>query len=261
MERLLGWKFWTYTIGGYLITALSFEQVISTRWGVAVPDWLNKFLPQVLGLLIGIFFLKPVWRRVWQYPIIGPWFSRNVFPDLNGEWDVEMFSNFPRIEAMKNAAKDASLARYDADKDYENVKLMPVKTFEKAVIDQNWGGVTMTLHPKPNSSDPGAKAEDSVTIAFDLLRDGAGRPQIAYVFVQKNKLNNLASTDVPEFLGAAVLTVNEGATQLQGTYFNARSLAKGFNTAGKLTLTKRPEKSAQDAPSPRKEDDSTLSQN
>ena len=255
MERLLGWKFWAFTIIGYVFVTLTGGQVFYNwlKFGIGIND-LPAFetLAQVLfGAIFFVLFLKPVWRHIWRWPIIGPWLSREVFPDLNGEWDVEMISNWSRIEVMKGAAKDTTLPRYDAETGYPTVGLMKVKTFEKAVIDQGWGSVRMTLHPSADRPhDSHAKAEESITIAFDLLRDGTGRPQVAYLYVQKNKMIDLAATDVPDFLGAAMLTVIQDDTdqlKLKGTYFTARSWVKGLNTAGELTLTKRSEKSIKNA--------------
>jgi hypothetical protein len=248
MERLLGWKFWAFAVMGYVFSALSVGQ--------ALHGWLNKEIshlpaleklaPMLFGAIFFVLFLKPVWRWFWRLPILGPWLSRTVFPDLNGEWDVKLITNWPRIEAMKKAAKDSAVPRYDAENGYGTVDLRTVETFEKAVIDQGWSGVKMTLHVLADRAhDSSDKAEESVTISFDLLRDRVGRSQIAYVYAQKNKMPNLAVTDVDDFFGAAVLTVlDERANQMKGTYFTARNWVRGYNTAGELTLTRRSETSA-----------------
>src|SRR3546814_11391719 len=41
-------------------------------------------------MLMSALLLNPVWRWVWKkVPPLGRW----IFPDLNGEWDVEIVSN------------------------------------------------------------------------------------------------------------------------------------------------------------------------
>ncbi len=254
MERLLGWKFWAFTVTGYVFSALTVGQTFYDwlgRIGIDSLPAFEKLAPMFFGGIFFVVFLKPVWRRIWRCPVIGAWLSRKVFPDLNGDWDVVMSSNWDRIDRMKNAAEKAALPRYDAEKDYVDVPLKAVSTFKKAIIDQGWGGVTMTLIPKSKNPDDDAKAEESITIAFDLLRDRVGQSQLAYLYVQKNKMDNLATTDVPEVLGAALLTVVEVENEplkLKGTYFTARSWVQGLNTAGILALTKQPEKSANRVP-------------
>jgi hypothetical protein len=247
MERLLGWKFWAFTLTGYLFTALTIGQELYI-WLQAQVGGNHLFAFEsiasaLFGTIFFILYLKPVWRWIWRQPIIGPWLSRNIFPDLNGEWDiVTMVSNWPRIDAMHVAAKDATLPRYDAKNEFKTVKLLKVETFEKAVIDQGWSKVSMTLYPKNEDKPDHAKAEESVTIAFDLLWDYDGKPQIAYLYVQKNKMEDLEASDVPDFLGAAKLALKEddsGRLRLAGPFFTARSWVCGFNTAGELTLVKR----------------------
>src|SRR5260221_8411304 len=56
----------------------------------------------LVQLIFTLVFITPLWRVIWRWvPKLNEW----IYPDLNGDWDVELQSNFPRIDALLNSAK------------------------------------------------------------------------------------------------------------------------------------------------------------
>src|SRR3546814_13430606 len=91
MYRIIPHKL-LYTIVAWLI--------LGVYLGVnSIAQWLQAELRLssaiTLGwMLISALLLNPVWRWVWKkVPPLGRW----IFPDLNGEWDVESVSNHSKI--------------------------------------------------------------------------------------------------------------------------------------------------------------------
>lgn len=78
--------------------------------------------------------------------------------------------------------------------------------------------------------------------AGSQARKGNCRWLARYTVEQTNKRDNtqrLAVTDQPKFHGPAVLTVNEDVTELQGQYWQNRSLDRGLNAVGLIVLRRR----------------------
>lgn len=256
MGRLLGYRFWTSVVAAYVGLITFFDGEIGTflhaTLGAMVAkmpfaarfvspefDW-RQWAPGFLTIVIAILFMRVVWRIFWRIPGIGAWLSDRVFPDLNGEWDVEMYSNYATVEAMRVAAADTSLPRFHSN-DTEPPLLTVIKP-QIARIEQNWLGLKLVMKPTGEASDadPEVKNLRSVTLSFDLLRKTDKLPhRIAYVFEQTNRDDNRAANDEKLFLGAAYLDVSDDASKLTGVYFNNRNWTKGMNLAGTLKLTRR----------------------
>lgn len=183
-------------------------------------------------LIFAALLWKPIWTRVWRCPFVGPWLSNHFFPDLNGEWDVVIQSNWPTIEMLRKAAKTPTEARFDVLD--ENTKLPPPGVVQlKATIDQGWSRSTVTI--EPNSQTPMRRSK---TLALDLIPAADDQPKrIAWIFRQENA--SVAPTDEGNFLGAALLQVGGDPDILQGQYWSNRSWRKGLNAAGEIELRRR----------------------
>ncbi|MFZ1679649.1 MAG: hypothetical protein WAT70_01410 [Rhizobiaceae bacterium] len=263
LERLLGRKFWLVTVVSYLTVLqllgdflLAFLHWLAVRlpafgWFLALFSD-SVIVTVAVGLLLAVVFAKRTWRLIAALPVVGDRFENSIFPDLNGEWDAELHSNWPRIEAMSKASVSLDAPRYDPLR-FEGVPLQIVR--KKAKINQNWTKVTMTMVDAPLSSSASPTPETAIvngnqnklmhrseTIAFDLLRDSSGRPQLAYVFKQENDPAYAMPTSDDEFLGAAFLTLDETGDRLAGKYFQHQGCNKGFNSAGFISLS-RPRRS------------------
>src|SRR5690606_22996121 len=96
-------------------------------------------VPLLVWVLLNTVLWNPVWRWLWKkFPKLSEW----VFPDLNGTWEVELCSNWPRQAQMLEAAASKSHAidmRHCPEEDL--APLTPIRL--EAQIHQTWFGFDM----------------------------------------------------------------------------------------------------------------------
>ena len=191
----------------------------------------------ILGLVVAgvqfiftLFFVTPLWRSVWRWV---PQFNQWVYPDLNGEWDVELKFNWPRIDALMKAARGEG-ERLDYRTATET-DMPPLGTMRlRARIKQSWLKMSMLMW-NPDDSTP---IRESNTRLIYPVRDEDGRHGIAYIFQQKSETDNVA--DDSSFRGAAWLVVDHSNPDiLRGEMWTDRMWRHGMNTAGTVELTRR----------------------
>lgn len=188
------------------------------------------FVAFLAWAILNALALSPIWRRVWRwFPIL----SEKVFPDLNGEWNVVLNSNWPRIEQLLDAAKSDKNA-LDMGSCSDGM-LMPLGSLTlRAKIRQTWFGLEMRLsNPEQNSP-----IQDSETIVVEpTAPNGLRRPGICYLYRQRNQTDAL--TDDGVFDGAARLEYDSESDSLEGHFWTNRMWRRGMCTAGTITFTRR----------------------
>jgi hypothetical protein len=238
MAKLIGLKFWVIcavflTAGGMAIWPWMFSQLSSvtpllSEYTSPTPNF--RVLASVVWLAFAALFL--IWRQVWKLPILGQWLSREIFPDLNGEWKVVVSSNWPIIDKMRNAAKDKNAPRFDPVNEAHSRPDLQSTEFV-ANIDQKW--LSTEIKFKPNHKTP---LLNSITLSADLIgKEGAEPKRLALIYKQTNAALP-AHTDEHSFLGAALVSVSDDGKTLEGNYWTNRSWDIGLNAAGKITFTK-----------------------
>lgn len=189
----------------------------------------NSWVVLVIQLVLAILFLSPAWKIVWKLvPQLNCWF----YPDLSGEWDVELESNFSRIEAVLDAAM--------ADKVALDMRLCPASALPplqpgrlKAKITQSWTGMDMEVW-NPVGDGP---IKQSDTIIVEPFRGRQGKHGLAYIFEQQNETD--VSSDTSCFKGAAwIVRDRDDPNVLHGRMWNDRMWRRGMNTAANVRLTR-----------------------
>ena len=190
------------------------------------PSWVVLAVQGFFGLIL----LSPVWRRLWKLlPSLNQW----IFPDLSGEWEFAVESNWSRLVYLCDAA-DGKQAAFDI-RTVDESSLPPLLTTPtmKAVIKQSWLSIDMEV-TNPNSNSP---IQQSHTVFIEPKRGiGSERHSIFYVFRQENKMASI--TDERSFYGAARLTWNPEKGILEGIMWTHRSWERGINTAAHVTMTR-----------------------
>lgn len=227
--------------------------VIPLRWWVLGTAWIavSAFLlldwsaplvgpsskaKYVVLLINGLLFVatwKPVWRWFWtRVPALNKW-----FPDLNGEYDVELRHNWPIQERMLQAASGGE--PFDPRSPDTMLPELGV-TKLRASIDLTFTAVHVRMWTE-KPTEVGSVIDESITLATSLLRACDGQPhRLVYVYRQKNRRDRLKVTDDSTFDGAAVLNVPPGTrNELKGEYWTNRAWQKGLSTAGTIVLKKR----------------------
>ncbi|WOI09829.1 hypothetical protein [Thalassospira lucentensis] len=201
-------------------------------------EFSNSLLPLELRITIvpsaalGISYLvtiNPIWRTLWK---ICPFLGSKFFPDLNGTWDVELQSNWPRQKELIDAATNNK-----NEIDYTHIEdsmLAPLKTEKfRAEINQNWFKIEIKLwNPEQNST-----IKDSKTITVSPIRGDGFKPhRLCYFFEQDGFSTSLLDTD--NFPGAAIIEYHPESNTLEGTFWTARKWQRAINTAGKIKFLK-----------------------
>lgn len=158
--------------------------------------------------------------------------NRWFYPDLSGEWVVELESNFSRIEAVLDAAMDSKVAL--------DMRLCPASTLPplqvsqlRAKITQSWVGMDMEVW-NPEGNGP---IKQSDTIIVEPFRGRQGKHGLAYIFEQQNETD--APSDTSCFKGAAwIVRDREDPNVLHGRMWNDRMWRRGMNTAANVRLTR-----------------------
>ncbi|PWW03806.1 hypothetical protein DFR52_101494 [Hoeflea marina] len=243
MQKLLGIKFWVTAFTGWLLGGIAFAVMVysylreSVRallggWSDRLIPAADTAVPMLMGLVVLVVFNRQVWCWACRRRVVGRILQRRVFPDLNGEWRVELTSNFPRLDAMQAAARSVKAPRYDT-RAFEAVPLSSPLVL-RARITQDWIDVRMELW----SEDPASRIERSVTTSFDLSRGPDGTPTVAYFYRQTNRAESLTGTSQESFDGAARLVVAEDGTSMSGLYLARGNWDSGLNTAGTIRFTR-----------------------
>ncbi|MHA6287136.1 hypothetical protein [Maricaulis sp. CAU 1757] len=239
MARILGLWFWMVTSAvAALLLSTAIDLVLSVfarLLGLEIGAELNiapRWLALAIAALLVLPFLPRVRRWLWRLPWIGSQLRKHVFEDLDGDWTVEIDSNWPTVEAMWKASRDANEERFDPVSNPDTMCEGVPFRFD-ATITMGWAKAEVIIYP--NKSTP---LQQSRTIIFELIRKCADYPpRVFWGFRQFN--SSVEATDEDNFLGAAMLDV-VSADELTGTYWNNRSWRKGLNVAGRITMKRRP---------------------
>jgi hypothetical protein len=182
----------------------------------------------VLSLLSGGIFLltvRPVFRWVHKRSFARAW----LFPLLDGEWEGEVYSNWPRVHAMLEAAKGA-VPRFDAlaDDVPAAFDMDPVKvsaTIKSGLLDFE---ITTRM----------SSTRRSDTIFVKPVWHKPARPRLYYLYRQQED-GKIAVTDAHEHDGAAYLDFDADTDTLSGPYWTQRRGDAGLNTAGRIRLWRK----------------------
>jgi hypothetical protein len=188
----------------------------------------------ILGsdLVLLLMTWKPVFIRIWRLLRLNAW-----FPDLNGEYDVEIHHNWPIQERLLAAAKGGP--RFDP---FERGAALPEfgTAHLWAVIDAGFYTVNIRMMAD-DPSRPGSVIENSRTLVTALKRRCDGQPhRLIYVYEQKNRPDRHEITDESVFRGAAIIGLESSQeNEFTGEYWTNRAWRFGVSTAGVITFRRR----------------------
>lgn len=194
---------------------------------LVADDWLGSGQAITIGwCIVSAFAWNPVWRFFWKK---FPKLHRLIYPDLNGQWEVDMASNWSIHRQVIDAATGRT-STFDIDQcpECELAQLLPVKL--KAEIHQTWFTIEIKIWNPAN--DTSIKRSD--VISADPFGSSGLKPAgLFYFFKQVNDKVRLA--DDTEFYGAARVEYDADTDTLEGLFWTARMWDRGMNTAGKIT--------------------------
>jgi hypothetical protein len=244
VAKYVSLSFWI-TLAVYAAQAFPGINAWLQNWALGKPEFVAKLvnwvssssgslLPLIVWGAVAAVVVLPGWRLAWKLPLLGPWLNDRVFPDLNGEWKVTIQSNWPVVEKLKlaGASKETTF-----DPLNDAIPDLLEASFD-VKIKQLWFRTDIEFCP--NQKTP---LLSSHTVSVEFLKAENGSRSIAWVYEQSNKQGNgmpLAATDQARFYGAAVLKVNDNASELSGEYWQNRSWNRGLNAAGLIVMKRTP---------------------
>jgi len=221
----------------YLISILTIGAILAIELFTSAFGWEVRTLaiPGIVWLIMLALAFNPIWRAIWwcskKIPGI-PDLNHVIYPDLNGEWDMVLESNWSRQLQLLNAATDRRQS-FDI-RGCEPSALEPLMEIPlRAQIKQTWWAIKMTVD-NPRRDTP--IKESNTYIAIPRKKTDNEPHSLCYFYDQVNDTDNQA--DDPKFSAAACLSFNTQTNCLEGTFWTARQWRRAINTAGRMTLTK-----------------------
>ena len=181
-----------------------------------------------VNLFLLLLCISPVFGFIHRLVFARYW----LFPLLDGEWDAQIHSNWPRIRKTYEAAKSDAM-KFDAMTDGLDSADEATRTTRASVtIKSHLFSISIRLEPEDSN-----RVSCTRFVRPRWIKDET--PELFYVYEQTDA-DPVALTDVPEHLGAGRLRYDVEKDQLIGQYWTQRSEKAGFNTAGRIVLTRRP---------------------
>lgn len=217
---------------------MMFGPEIAKKLGLVFPEfgwlWIKLgSLRVIVGLcscIVLLFSLKTIWRLAWKTPILGTLLSNRIGPDLNGDWEVILESNFPVLEKLRNSAKGKR--SFDIVADRTKIPELAVHRFD-AEIDQSWENITIRFLP---NSETSIKLSETLVCSF-FTSTRPKKQGLTYVYRQENVEYGITDDEV--FFGAAELEIAADGKTMTGYYWTKRQWQLGMNTAGKIRFIKK----------------------
>jgi len=212
------------------IALLTLGIAVGTVWlsspGAAHALWsLKSYVLAVPSAIVFSLTLRPVFRVAHRLSLAKAW----LFPMLDGQWEGEVHSNWPRIKAMMEAARgDGPTFNALSDPTPTDPVAAPVPItarIESGLLDFR---ITLTMSPTRRSH----------TIFVKPERRPTGRPRLYYVYRQEES-GTVEVSDASQHQGAAYLDYDSETDSLSGAYWTERQGELGLNTAGRIRLWRR----------------------
>ncbi|RMN29330.1 hypothetical protein ALQ62_02958 [Pseudomonas coronafaciens pv. zizaniae] len=175
---------------------------------------LRRPITSAVTIAAGVFWVlgqTPLFALICRLP-----FVRTYLPPIDGEWDMELKSNWGIMQKWLGQGDGASLITVPG-KVKIKARLFSVK-LEFASADGYSESKTISVSVRPS--------------------DQTGLLELNYMFINYTQIP--VATDTSTHTGAARVFVKKsgGELYMEGTYFTDRKWTEGLNTAGLVTFTR-----------------------
>jgi hypothetical protein len=209
-----------------VLTVAAMAQIGGGGTPAQIWGYRGAVLIVVNGFVLALCIPK-VFGIVHRITFAGAW----LFPLLDGEWDAEIRSNWPRIRRTFEAARTHG-PRFDASSD----PLSPEEEAEglilaKATIRSSLISISMKVEPVSSTRVSRTRFAMPQWRKPDL-------PELSYVYEQVDP-GVIAQHDSRRHSGAGVVSYDPDADVIMGEYWTARSEHLGLNTAGTIRMVRR----------------------
>ncbi|MEQ8441229.1 MAG: hypothetical protein RIM33_11475 [Alphaproteobacteria bacterium] len=229
MFQLAGIKWLSGAVALGILIYLGLELLfieLSKCWSWISTNWAYRLAVLITAGLVSAVMVK--WRLFWKIPMLGPWLAEKLFPDLNGDYEVTILSNWPIIQNLISGEPP----KFESEGPLLSNELQLVKLNGR--IEQTFFRTSVILTPLVANG----VIKESRTLSCTLHKEGRdGVKRISYVYEQENL--NRDETDEEKFLGAGDLRLDpKSDAVLSGKFWTNRAWHKGYNTAGNIEFRK-----------------------
>lgn len=182
----------------------------------------------VLTALVGALSVPRIFAFVHAITFAKYWW----FPLLDGEWEATIRTNWERIRRTYEAAH-ASGAPFDAVRGVLSPE-EEARSLVKAKVTIVTSLVHFSIKLEPLGS---SRISRSRFVRPDWRKPAL--PELSYVYEQFDP-ERVAETDARKHFGAGLVIYDVDTDVISGEYWTQRREDLGFNTAGTITLTRRP---------------------
>ncbi|WP_184123302.1 hypothetical protein [Roseospira marina] len=177
----------------------------------------------IVSISVAVLSLGVLALTQWVFPTLcrQPLMWR-LFPDIDGDYDAEMSSNYPMLKAMADGHSTEELKT-------ENLRLNVMGTVS---IRTTLTNISMTFSAKN-------KYSTSEVLSCSLQRGRGNCPHRLY-YVFEGRVKDPETTDTRSFLGAGCIDIprERRPKVLDGEYWTNREWHNGLNTAGLVRFTR-----------------------
>lgn len=172
-----------------------------------------------------------IYRRVWSlYEFV----FKDAYPDLSGEWEGTIESNYSVHRAIQSAASSSNESLNPLDP--VQIDALPLETFEaKLTIRASLLKINILMEVQGLTD-----RSDSYSVAATPVVAKNDEPH-RLVYIYKSKHFKKAADDESNHTGAAEVQLRrhaDGSIQMIGYYWTARNWRRAGNTAGILNFVR-----------------------
>jgi hypothetical protein len=235
MHELIPTKFKiSIVVAVILILLVLFSVVYKVTTGSAnlfSPDAFLKGFSWIVTIL-GVFSFALGFEKPWAIVARPALLRLFGIPPMLGQWQGTIESNYSRLEALRNCARNQDRPPCDADSpDFQDNHPLLARGASLQVVGSLWRiKVILTTGPAADSHK-GLRSESVVSRA---LRTEDGSIEVWYVYRAVNH-HEPAGNDTEKHLGAAILSFTLNGCS--GVYWTERNWRKGMNTAGRMAFS------------------------
>src|SRR4249919_1465911 len=211
-----------------------FYEVTTNAPNLFTPDAFLKAFSWIVTAL-GVLSFALGFEKPWAFVARPALLRLFGIPPMLGQWHGTIESNYSRLEALRDCARNPEGPRQDADSpDFVDTHPLLGREASLQVVGSLWRiKVILTTGPAADRHK-GIRSESVVSRA---LRAEDGSIEVWYVYRAVN-LHEPTGNDSERHLGAAILTF--ALTSCTGVYWTERNWRKGMNTAGRMKFALKP---------------------
>lgn len=227
MIYALSWTIIVRGLVGFVIVLVFLVLIFQGEDASASVLAARYIVPTVIIILLLLLNLPVMFEIVHKLTFAKYW----LFPNLNGDWDAVIITNWPRIRRTYESAKNGG-PPFDSITDKLTVNEEANRVSKANVtIKSSLFSFSMIVRPV-------GTVRESRTRFVRPARLNDGLSELSYVFEQIDP-DSVETTDSKKHFGAGVVVYDPDTDEIRGDYWSDRREDAGLNTAGTIRMSRK----------------------